>query len=107
MDPEDMKMMVLDSDVEGNDGNPGSMDPKKIGELLRTMADMLSQLQEQFPSEAGEEASADVEQGEAEGIEENQEEGMGAIADQPPKDDDSGKRLAKSRAAALIASSMK
>lgn len=78
----------------------GGLDLTKVADMVRMIADQLSQLQAMLPVDAGEEMASEVDEGAAEGE-------MEASAEEEVASAEDGKAAAKSRAASLIARSMK
>lgn len=108
-------MMEDDESLEMEPGGEaGAMDPTKIADLLRSLASQIAQLQQMFPADAGEEVATDLDDATEDAAAEqelNEEPVEGAPSalgtEEEDEEDDEDKVAAKSRAAALIARSMR
>lgn len=98
----------MELELEASEG--GAPDLRKIADMVRMLADQLSQLQALLPADAGEESAEAVDEGNAEGVQDAEAEGpgpLGAGADDEDQSENDPKEAAKMRAAALISRSMK
>ncbi len=82
------------------EADPTAMDPKKVADMLRMMAEQIAQLQQMFPADAGAEVADEVDEGTAEG--EAEEAAEPASEETAPVAGDE-KAASKSRAAMLLA----